>query len=367
MNNHRFEKLIDLMKKSNLDAVALNPGYSFRYLTNLDFHLMERPTVLIIKSDGNFALVLPQLEATRADKSFSKDNLFTYGDNPNTWTEPFRLAANFLHLQKSLIGVEPTRLRFLEFSYLKNSFFEAEIVSGESVFSNLRIHKDQSEIDFMKKAAQIAQKALIDTLNEPVIGKTEKELASLLTINLLKNGSGELPFTPIVAAGENSADPHATPTDRKIRSGEILLFDWGASYEGYASDITRTFAVEDVDPLFYELSEIVKTANQNGVHAGKPGVTAGSIDDVTRNVIIRSGYGDYFFHRTGHGLGMEAHETPYIYSENSSLLEPGMVFTVEPGIYLTGKGGIRIEDDVVITNDGAESLTDLPRELIKIR
>lgn len=367
MHSLRLKKLIDLMVSQNLDAIALNPGYSMRYLTNLDFHLMERPTVLIIKNDGKIAFVLPKLESTRAERSFSEEQLFTYGDNPATWKDVFKLAVEYLKLGQSMVGVESTRLRFLEFNFLKTSLPESEIISADDVFANFRVIKDQSEIHHMKKAAQIAQSALLDTLKEPVIGKSEKELASLLTINLLKNGSGELPFQPIVASGVNSADPHATPSDHIIQPGELLLFDWGASCEGYASDITRTFAVGTVDPNFHEIAEIVKRANRKGVLTSKPGVTAGSIDDATREVISQSGYGEFFFHRTGHGLGMEGHETPYIYSENSIVLEPGMVFTVEPGIYLSGKGGVRIEDDVVITEIGSESLTDMPRELRTIR
>ncbi len=367
MHSQRFSNLITLMASHNLDAIALNPGFSMRYLTNLDFHLMERPTVLLIKKDGKTAFVLPKLESTRAERSFAKEQLFTYGDNPATWMEAFKSAGEYLQMGKSVVGVESTRLRFLEFSFLKTSMPESEIISADGVFANFRIIKEESEIRFMKKAAQIAQKALIDTLITPVIGKSEKELASLLIINLLKNGSGELPFQPIVASGANSADPHATPSDHVIQPGELLLFDWGASYEGYASDITRTFAVEDVDPIFFNIAEIVMRANQKGFKTAMPGVTASSIDDATREVISHSGYGEYFFHRTGHGLGMEGHETPYIFSENSVVLRPGMVFTIEPGIYLSGKGGVRIEDDVVITENGAESLTDLPRELQTIR
>lgn len=363
MNLRRLEKLVDLMTIQNLDAIALNPGYSMRYLTNLDFHLMERPTILLIKNDGAVALVLPKLEASRAEKSFSNELLYTYGDNPATWENVFISAFDTLKLGKSSVGVESTRLRLLELNFLRKSLPESEIIPADEVFANFRIIKDQSELSFMKKAAQIAQNALGDTLKESVLGKSERELASLLTINLLKNGSGELPFLPIVASGANSADPHATPSSRVVQPGDLLLFDWGASFEGYASDITRTFAVGEVNPLLNQIAEIVIQANCRGVNSGKPGATAGSIDDATREVITEAGYGEYFIHRTGHGLGMEAHETPYIFSENSLILEPGMVFTIEPGIYLPGKGGVRIEDVVVITESSAESLTDMPREL----
>ena len=366
MNKERFEKLLTLMNKENLDAVVLNPGFSFKYLANLEFHLMERPTILVITKDGNSQLILPELEATRALKEFSKEEIFTYSDNPALWSDFFKKTLTKLELEKCTIGVEANRIRFLELELIQNSLPYCKIVSANSVFSNFRIIKDSIEIEYMREAAIIAQNALLETLKQTVVGMTEIKLASLLTINLLKQGSGELPFGPIVAAGPNSADPHATPSDHVISTGELLLIDWGASYKGYASDITRTFAVGDVDPIFHEIAKVVGDANMQGRTASKPGVAAGSIDDATRAVITNAGFGKYFTHRTGHGLGMDAHESPYIFSENQQILESGMVFTIEPGIYFPGKGGVRIEDDVVITDTGSRSLTDLPRDLKQI-
>ena len=367
MNKERFSKINKLMDRDQLDVIVLNPGFSFRYLTNLDFHLMERPTILIIPKNENPFLVLPELEVSRASKYFSRDQIFAYSDNPATWSGFFKKVLQEQGLENSKIGVEAIRLRFLEFELLSESLPTSNIVAADTLFSDLRIIKDQSEIRSMMKAVQIAQNALTKTLEEPVIGKTEKELAAQLTINLLLQGSGGFPFPPIVAAGKNSADPHATPTDHIISSGELLLFDWGASFNGYASDITRTFAVGEVDPIFYEIAKIVEEANSSGRSASKPGVSAGSVDRATREIIRNSGYGQFFTHRTGHGLGMDAHESPFIFAENEQMLEPGMVFTVEPGIYLPGKGGIRIEDNVVVTENGPQTLTDMPRNLSRIQ
>jgi Xaa-Pro dipeptidase len=169
-----------------------------------------------------------------------------------------------------------------------------------------------------------------------------------------------------VAFGENSANPHAVPTDRVLKSGDLILIDWGASFDGYLSDITRTFTFGEVDEELLRIGEIVRQANHAGRHAGAAGVPAGTVDRAARAVIEAAGYGPAFFHRTGHGLGMEPHEAPYIYAENDQILSPGMTFTVEPGIYLPGKGGVRIEDDVVVTADGLQSLTDLPREVLPV-
>jgi Xaa-Pro dipeptidase len=199
------------------------------------------------------------------------------------------------------------------------------------------------------------------------IGQTEKEIAAELLIQLYQHGSDqELPFAPIVSTGPNSANPHASPTDRKLAEGDLLLIDWGASFEGYASDITRCFYLENLPDRMRDVAETVQRANYYAVSAGKMGMKAGEIDHIARQEIEESGYGDYFIHRTGHGLGMEAHEPPFIFADNDQILEKGMVFTVEPGIYLPGEGGVRIEDDVVVTEEGLLSLTSLPREVMTI-
>jgi Xaa-Pro dipeptidase len=181
---------------------------------------------------------------------------------------------------------------------------------------------------------------------------------------LLRGGAeSKLPFTPIVCAGPQSANPHAVPGERRLQPGDLLIIDWGATFEGYVSDLTRTFAVGEVEPELARIAQIVNEANQAGREAAAPGVPASTVDSAARRVIEKAGYGAYFIHRTGHGLGMEEHEEPYIRSDNAQLLSPGMTFTVEPGIYLPERGGVRIEDNVLITEIGSESLSDLPREL----
>jgi Xaa-Pro dipeptidase len=183
-------------------------------------------------------------------------------------------------------------------------------------------------------------------------------------LQLLRAGSDpEFAFTPIVSSGPNGANPHASPSDRKLQAGDLLVIDWGATYSGYVSDITRTFAIGPVDEEYRHIHDIVVQANAAGRRTARPGIPSGEVDRAARNVIEQAGYGKYFTHRTGHGLGMEGHEHPYIYAENERPLEAGMAFTVEPGIYLPGRNGVRIEDDVVITENGAESLSDFSREL----
>ncbi len=179
----------------------------------------------------------------------------------------------------------------------------------------------------------------------------------------MHGAQSDLPFAPIVAAGPNSAMPHSTPSTRKLQSGDLLIIDWGARYGGYASDLTRTFGIGELDDTAIEIHNLVQAANEAGRKAGRVGGTCASIDLVTRAVIEDGGYGDYFTHRTGHGIGLECHEDPYIRNDNEQVLAPGMTYTVEPGIYLPGKNGVRIEDDVLITEEGAVSLSTITREL----
>lgn len=361
----RFSRLISLLKSSNFSALALNPGPTLTYLIGLSFHLMERPVVLLVTLDEIPALILPELETSRLDKVSIPLQVFPYGDNPSTRLEAFRKASRVLQLDKKKVAIEANRFRFLELNYLKMASPEIELEAGETVFSPLRLLKDDEEIVLMREAVRVAQQALDATLPFIKQGVSEKDIAAELTIQLLRAGSqSELPFSPIVSAGANSADPHATPTDQKLKAGDLLVIDWGATVEGYCSDLTRTFAIGCLDDELTKVYQTVQRANAIGRSAGKPGETAGQIDQLTRAVIEAAGYGQYFTHRTGHGLGMEAHEEPYIYSENELILAPGMIFTIEPGVYLPRRGGIRIEDDVLITSAGCESLSDYPRDLI---
>mgnify|MGYP001811163871 CR=1 FL=1 len=189
-------------------------------------------------------------------------------------------------------------------------------------------------------------------------------MAAELVAQLLRAGSDpQLPFQPIVSGGPNSANPHAVPSDRPLQKGDLLVIDWGAAYESYYSDLTRTFVLGQPDEEQLRIARLVENANAAGRAVARPGLRAGDVDAAARAVIEEGGYGQFFTHRTGHGLGLESPEPPYMFGANDLLLEEGMTFTVEPGIYLPGKGGVRIEDDMLITPNGAESFSDMPRPL----
>lgn len=364
MQSKRFDRLYGAIMRGGLDAVALNPGPTLVYLTGLGFHLMERPTVLLAAPGQLPALVLPELELAKARSAAIELQTFPFGDNPETWSQAFEKAAQALQMDGKKVGVEPNRMRVLELRYLEQAMPRADFTSADEVFATLRMQKEPSEVDAMRKAVQIAQQALQATLPFIKPGVTEREIAAELMVNLLRAGSDpEMPFHPIVSGGPHSADPHASPSDRPLQNGDLLVIDWGAAYQGYISDLTRTFGIGEIEPEYQRIYELVRMANEAGRKASRPGIQAGSVDTAARDVIEDSGYGKYFFHRVGHGIGMEGHEPPYMFGENRLVLEPGMAFTVEPGIYLANRGGVRIEDNVVITGDGAETLSDFPREL----
>jgi len=360
----RHAQLAVAIQTFNLDVLALNPGKSLNYLTGLHFHLSERPVLVLFVPHTPPIIVLPELEALKVESLSYPVQAFPYGENPETWSEAFRQAALAADLNDRRVGVEPRTMRVLELRYLESSSPKAQIVSGEDIIVSLRVRKDKFELSAMQQAVEIAQRALESTLPLIKIGMTERQLDSELTLQLLRLGSEpEIPFSPIVAAGPNSANPHVTPSDRPLSTGDLLVIDWGATVNGYVSDLTRTFAIGEPEPELSYIAEIVAAANSAARKSAKPGIPASEVDRAARTIIEQAGYGKYFTHRTGHGLGLEGHEEPYIRADNNQPLESGMTFTIEPGIYLPERGGVRIEDDVVITEDDGESLSDLPRHL----
>jgi Xaa-Pro dipeptidase len=364
----RQDKLGGLMRQAGLDCIVVNPGPSLVYLTGLHFHLMERPVVTFIIPGRVPLIVLPILEKQKLIGLPYEIESYPYNDNPQTWQAAFNQAAQAAHLERGIVGVEPLALRVLELRFLEKAAPHAQFISAEESLSLLRICKDESEIEFIHKAVDIAQKAFLATLAGMKVGQTEREIAGELTLQLLRNGSDvEIAFSPIVSSGPNGANPHATPGNRRLIPGDLLVVDWGATSNGYISDLTRTVAIGPIDSEWERIAKVVAEANTAGRSTARPGIPAGDVDRAARAVIEKAGYGQYFTHRVGHGIGMQEHEAPYMYAENTLKLLPGMTFTVEPGIYLPDRNGVRIEDNVVITKDGAESLSNLPRELYRIK
>lgn len=389
MSGDRLDRLRAVAAEAELDAVAVIPGPNLRYFTGLSFHLSERPVVLFVPTHGVARLVAPGFEAGKTEGLGFDVALHTYDDVAGP-AAAFEAALSALrsapksrkaaaprkaaptdapHDGRAWLGVEGRRMRFLELDLMARSGHGPRVFDADEVFAELRMRKDADEIAAMRRAAAIAEAALAATLPLVRPGVTERSIAHELFVQLLRAGSDiEVPFTPIVASGPNGANPHATPTERALAPGDLVTIDWGAASGGYFSDITRTVAVAGapVHPELVRAYETVELAARVGRERVRPGATGQDVDRAAREVIDDAGLGAYFTHRTGHGLGLEGHEEPYMREGSHGALEAGMTFTVEPGVYIPGLGGVRIEDDIVVTATGGESLTTLPRDLATV-
>jgi len=233
MTQPRLDRLTASLSASNLDAVILNPGPTLKYLTGVYFHLLERPVVLFVSPGKDPVLVLPGLELPKLDLFPYKVRGIPYSENPVEWDDAFRTAAQALGLEGKRIGVEPRHLRLLEFRHVKAGAPEADFPDATDILAELRLRKDKAEVESMRRAVRIAQEALEAVIPKIRLGMTEREIASRLTMELLRHGSdAEIPFSPIVSAGPNSANPHASPTDRELQAGDMLVIDWGAACDG---------------------------------------------------------------------------------------------------------------------------------------
>ncbi|MCZ7542626.1 MAG: Xaa-Pro peptidase family protein [Anaerolineae bacterium] len=357
----RFARFQSAMQGAGLDVVAVMPGANLHYLTGVRFDKLERPLVAFIRAEGAPVLVIPKMEYPKLrDAEPYPVECFQWADSDGP-DEAFAGALAVVGLAGAALGVESLNMRFQEMKLIEKHAPGVRFVADDAAFDAVRRSKDAAEIALLREAINRSQEALDRALAQVRPGMTERAIGNLLQAEILA-GDMEVAFI-LVQGGPTSAQPHGNMTDRPVRAGENLLIDYGGMVGGYPADITRTFFMGRApDAQMHEVYELVKAANAAGRAACGPGVPAQEVDRATRKVIEDGGYGEYFIHRTGHGLGLEIHEGPYIYAGNTEPLAVGNVFTVEPGIYLPGVGGVRIEDNMVITPDGAESLTTYPRD-----
>jgi Xaa-Pro dipeptidase len=366
MNPQRLDRVKQQIDAHGLDGIALVPGPNMVYVSGIRCHLSERPIVLFLPADDEPAIIIPTLESMKArEAGIREDRIFAWSDDEG-YTGAFQHACAQLELADYLLGVEALHMRVLELQTLQRYAPGLQTAHAEEVLAPLRMVKESNEVAAMEKAVAVAEKAMKRLVPRIRVGLTEKQVAAMLMQELLASGAETVAFGPIVSTGPNSASPHATPSNRALQRGDLLVIDWGVFIDDYPSDITRTFAIGETEPEFAHIYEVVKQANAAGRKTARAGVTGEEVDRATREVIEDAGYGDYFIHRTGHGLGLEVHEPPDMSSQNQRPLVEGNVFTIEPGIYLPGRGGVRIEDNVVITLDGARTLTSFSRDLTTV-
>lgn len=365
MINQKINKLISILDNQDLDALALVPGSNFRYATGGNFHLMERPTLLIVSKTCRPIAILPVLEV----ESFAQLNIdadIVEWQDSDGYQSAFDKGFNKLG-SISKIGVEGQRMRVFEMQAIEKSLPNITIVNAQKLISKMRLIKDHQEIEHLRQAVKIAESALTDTIKFVTVNKTEIEIKNFLIQQLYQHGAEDIAFDPIVLAAENSALPHGhSRNDYHISEDDCLLFDFGATVNGYHSDITRTFFVGSASDEYKNIYAAVLKANQIGKKISKPKLTLHDLDDQVLNSLCDSGYEDLIVHKTGHGLGMDVHEDPYVMRNNQEVLEAGMVITIEPGLYKQGSLGVRIEDNILITDSGCESLTSFSRDLTVI-
>ena len=361
MANPRIDELHRLMRSNGLDALALVPGVNFAHVLGRDFHQMERPLVVILPLEGDPVAIVPNLEMASFATLGLTGRVFD-------WRDEDGFEAAFTEAGRALgpmgrIGVEGQRMRVFDYLALTRNLQAVAFVDAHAEISAIRLIKRDAEIEALRRAIHVSETALEATLTQVRSGLTEKEVEAILVRELFAAGAEALAFDPIVAAGANSAQPHAhARADYRIRPGDALLFDFGAKCGGYNADITRTFFVETVSPEHRAIYDAVLAANERGRRTAGPAISASDLDDAVQKELEGSGFAELRRHKTGHGLGLDVHEAPNIMRGNDVMLEPGMVFTIEPGLYRLGEVGVRIEDDVVVRKGGCEVLTSFPRE-----
>ncbi|MBI3655557.1 MAG: aminopeptidase P family protein [Acidobacteria bacterium] len=347
-----------LLIQAKISGLFLTPSTNFYYLSGMRLHRSERLTALLIPARGEPVIVAPAFEAERVGRQGWLFNLKTWAEGEDSFQQ-MREALLSLKIASRAIGIEPTT-DFETLLNLRRVVPGASLVSAAAILDRMRMIKSPRELEFMRKAVEGVTRAMDRVLPTLTSGLTERQAARDISTEIRRlggDGGGLVQF------GSNTAVPHGEPTDRKLAPGDVVIFDIGMRIEGYTSDITRTCLYKERNAEVEKIFDIVLRAQRAGQAAASPGVTCEAVDDAARRVIQEAGYEQYFTHRLGHGLGLDGHEKPYLVHGNKTSLQPGMTITMEPGIYIPGKFGVRIEDDFVIMEDGCKPLSTLETNL----
>lgn len=371
----RIEAVRGRLREAGGAGLLVGPGADLWYLTGYEAMALERLTLLVVPVDGAAVLIVPRLEREPGKSSPAARAALTGVRSWEETEDPYR------HVVAALGGAGGSpggmrlfvgdRLWAMFTLRLQEAFPGARFGLASEVLRALRMHKDAEEVALLRAAARAADRVVIAVAHGRLIGRTEREIGREIVERLLAEGHEKAEHGQIVGSGPNSASPHHTASERVVVPGEPIVFDIGGSYGGYASDITRTIWVagpDDIrpDPEFRALHDTVAEAHAAALAVARVGTACEDVDAAARRVIGDAGHGPQFLHRTGHGIGLEVHEEPYIVGGNAERLEPGMAFSVEPGIYLEGRFGARIEDIVVATANGPDVLNEAPRELMVV-
>lgn len=355
----QLDRVQAYLKNEEIDFAYISSPTSISYLTGFDSEPHERVLALVVFPEKPAFLFTPNLDEEDARNSGWDGDVFSYQDHENPWA----LIAS--HIQKH---VSPTTGSFEKdhFPVGRYEALQTELgfQTGKDLtpfLQDMMVQKTEEELVKLKQAGVWADKAVQIGFAALKEGITEAEVEAHIEFELKKQGCEGMSFSTIVLFGDHAASPHGVPGDRKLKKGEMVLFDLGCIHEGYVSDMSRTVAFGTPPEKAKEIYDIVLRAQQTAIDAVRPGVTAGEIDYAARHVIEEAGYGEYFTHRLGHGIGKLIHEFPNIMQDNPLVLKEGMCFSIEPGIYLPDVAGVRIEDCLVVTKDGCELFTHTPK------
>ncbi|MBO8156480.1 MAG: aminopeptidase P family protein [Bacillaceae bacterium] len=358
----RLNDLLKQLKKNGLDSIFITSKANIYYFTNFFTDPHERLVALFADQTDNPVLIVPELEKEDALQSGWKGDLLTYDDQTDPWIKLEKMLRDSSRIPNSM-GIEKNQLTVDRKEMIEQIIPGCKLEDAQNFLNHLRMLKDKKEFNLLKQAAVLADLGVKTGIKGIQEGKTELELLAEIEYTLKREGVREMSFSTLVLSGPKTASPHGTPGKRSIQPGDFVLFDLGVVYEGYCSDITRTVAYQRVTEEQKDVYHTVLRAQEEAIQSVSIDTPVGAIDQRARKVIEDAGYGKYFTHRIGHGLGIDVHEFPSMHSNNTLPVQEGMCFTIEPGIYLPGVGGVRIEDEVFVTKNGAEILTSYPKEL----
>lgn len=350
------------LQHENIDAAFITTPDNIFYVSTFMSNPHERLLGVLIPKTGESILLCPFMEVPDVQATSWTHEVVGHKDTDDAW-DILVEAIQKQQLTIQSIAIEKSHLSVERYEAMQEKFPNAQFSRLDEQINAMRNIKSTEEIDYLRKAAELADLAVEIGCNEIAEGKTEQEILTAIEFEMKKRGAEKMAFETMVLTGPKTASPHGVPGDRKVQRGDFVLFDLGVSYKGYCSDITRTVAFGEPTEEMKEIYNTVLQAQLAALDTIKPGVPAKNVDIAARSVIEDAGFGDYFPHRIGHGLGISVHEFPSVTGTNEMPLEEGMVFTVEPGIYKTGIAGVRIEDDVVVTANGVEVLSKFPKEL----
>lgn len=363
-HRERVQRVQAEMRRQGTDYVFLSISPDLFYLTGFTSFVSERLHLLVVPAEGRPRLSFPEFETDMVDHL---SDWITIGGWPESEgpIPTVRASLDAADLDRSLRIAISDHTRAVFLLQLQAALPQSAFMSASSILGPMRRVKDGYELRILREAQDLAVEALARLLERPLEGRSEKEVASELAL-LCEAVGFEKAAGVLVGSGPNGAMPHLSPTERVIQRGEPVVIDFTGVHHGYHSDCTRTVHVGPPSDEFSEVFGIVRRANEKALEAIGPGVPSQEIDRTAREVIARRGYGEYFTHRLGHGIGIEVHEEPYMVEGNELPLSPGMTFTDEPGIYIPGKFGCRLEDVVAVTEDGGVALTDFSHQLIVV-